>query len=119
MYHAADRVRRSLRRLSQPTRRRLGAACLVLARRLDEAGEQRMRLARLALELGMELHRHVPRVAGQLDHLDELAVERAADDLQALVGQRLLVEAVELVAMAMALVDHVGAVQPRATASPA
>ena len=60
----------------------------------------------LRLELRVELHRDVPRVAGQLDDLDELAVERAADDLQALVGQRLLVEAVELVAVAVALVDR-------------
>src|SRR3954468_13846670 len=84
---------------------------LVRVARLDEPGEQRMRLERLRLELGMELHRDVPRVRRQLDDLDELAVERAADDLQALVGQRLLVEAVELVAMAMPLVDHVAAVQ--------
>ena len=48
---------------------------------------------------------------GQLDDLDELAVERAADDLEALVRQRLLVEAVELVAVAVALVDDVGAVE--------
>ena len=65
-------------------------AVVVLARRelvpmarVDEAGEQRMRLERLRLELGVELHRDVPRMRRQLDDLDELAVERAADDLAA------------------------------------
>ena len=67
-----------------------------------------MRLQRLRLELGVELHRDVPGMRRQLDDLDELAVERAADDLEAVLGERLLVEAVELVAVAMALVDDVG-----------
>ena len=79
--------------------------CLWL--RLDEPGEQRMRRERLRLELRMELHRDVPRMRRQLDDLDELAVERAADDLQPVFGQRLLVEAVELVAVAVTLVDDV------------
>ena len=56
---------------------------LALVGRLDEAGEQRMRAQRLGLELRMELHRQEPRMAGQLDDLDELAVERPADDAQA------------------------------------
>src|SRR5689334_17084155 len=86
-------------------------AVLVLAGGVDEPGEQRMWLLRLALELRMELHRHVPRMVRQLDDLDELPVERAAHHLQPLVRQRLLVEAVELVAMAMTLVDDVGAIQ--------
>src|SRR4051812_3620676 len=84
---------------------------LVRVAGVDESGEERVRLERLRLELGMELHRHVPRVLRQLEDLDELPVQRAADDLQPLVGQRLLVEAVELVAVAMALVDHVAAVE--------
>jgi len=41
-----------------------------------------VRLARLALELGVKLDRDVPRVRRQLDDLDELAVERSADDAQ-------------------------------------
>ena len=97
--------------------RRMPRRELVLVARVDEAGEERMRLERLRLELRVELHRDVPRMRRQLDDLDELAVERAADDLQALVGQRLLVEAVELVAMAVALVDHLGAIELRAPAS--
>ena len=83
----------------------------VLVAGLDEAGEQRVRLERLRLELGMELHRHVPRMRRQLDDLDELAVERPADDLEPVLGQRLLVQAVELVAMAVPLVDDVLAVE--------
>src|SRR4051812_19114600 len=77
---------------------RLALRQLVAVARFDEPGEQRVRLQRLRLELGMELHRDVIRMRRQLQHLDELAVERASDDFESLVGQRLLVEAVELVA---------------------
>ena len=59
------------------------AASLCAMARLDEAGEQRVRLERLRLELGMELHGDVPRMRRQLDDLDELAVVRPADDLAA------------------------------------
>src|SRR4051812_12406741 len=92
-------------------RGRLRVRALVAAARLDESGEQRVRLQRLRLELGMELHRDVPGMRRQLDDLDELAVERAADDLESFVGQRLLEQAVELVAVAVPLVDDVAAVQ--------
>src|SRR5262245_48814803 len=55
--------------------RRLGVAGrLVLMRRADERGKQRMRPRRLRLELGMELHRQVPRMARQLGDLHELSV---------------------------------------------
>src|SRR5262245_56291150 len=47
---------------------------LVLMRRSDEGGEERMRLRRLRLELGVELDGEVPRVPWQLRDLDELAV---------------------------------------------
>ena len=67
---------------------------LVRVAGFDESGEQRVRLERLRRELRVELHRHVPRMRRQLDDLDELAVERAADDLESLFGQRLFVEAV-------------------------
>src|SRR5262245_47257429 len=73
----------------------------------DESGEQRVRLERLRLELGVKLDGDVVRMIRQLDHLDEFSVERSADDLQAALGQRLLVEAVELVAVPVALVDDV------------
>ena len=95
------------------------AASLCCVARLDEPGEQRMRLERLRLELGMELDRDVPGMRRQLDDLDELAVERAADDLQPLVGERFLVQAVELVAVAVPLVDDRFAVELAAPASPA
>src|SRR6476620_5302877 len=62
--------------------RMLSRRGLVRVARLDEAGEQRVRLERLRLELGMELHRDVPRVRRQFDDLHELAVEGSADDLQ-------------------------------------
>src|SRR6187397_2074287 len=55
--------RRALRRRRQL--RRAARGPLVLVAGLHEAGEQRMRLERLRLELRMELYRHVPWVAGQ------------------------------------------------------
>src|SRR5512134_3474188 len=72
---------------------------------LDEAGEQGVRAKRLGLELRMELDGQEPRMARQLDNLHELAVERPADDAQAGVREGLFIQAVEFVAMAMALVD--------------
>src|SRR5262245_43567208 len=72
---------------------------------LDEAGKERMRCEWLRLEFRMELDGHVPRVRGQFDDLDKLAVERASHDLQSLVGQRFFKEAVELVPVAMPLVN--------------
>src|SRR6185295_16112797 len=83
---------------------------LVLVGGGDERGEQRMRLRRLRLELRVELHGEIPRMSGQLGDLDELAVGRAAGNLEAAIGQRALVQAVELVAVAMTLVNQVGAV---------
>ena len=87
-----------------------GVRRLVLVARLDERGEQRMRPRRLRLELRMELHGEIPRMAGQLGDLDELAVGRAAGDPQAVLGERPLVEAVELVAVAVTLVNRARAV---------
>src|SRR6266545_2888542 len=92
-------------------RGRMPVRDLVTMARVDESGEQRVRLQRLRLELGMELHRDVIRVRRQLDDFNELSVERAADDLEPFFGQRLFVQAIELVAMAMALVDDVAAIQ--------
>ena len=45
---------------------RLSPCRLVLVARFDEGREQRMRAGRLRLELGVELHGHVPRMARQL-----------------------------------------------------
>src|SRR5205085_2729598 len=73
--------------------------------------------AEVRLEFRVELHRHVPRMRRQFDDLDKLAVARSSNNLQALIGQRLLVEAVEFVAVPMTFIDHGSAVQrmgPRA-----
>src|SRR5262245_32122937 len=83
-----------------------GVRGLVLVRGRDERREQRMRTRRLRLEFRMELHGEVPRMTRQLRNLDELAVGRSSRDAQAVLGQRALVEAVELVAMTVALVDE-------------
>src|SRR5690349_5409470 len=48
---------------------------LVLVARFYEAAEERMRLERLRLELGMELDGDVPRMRRQLDDFHELPVE--------------------------------------------
>ena len=48
-----------------------GALPAMLQRRLDEAGEQGMGPGRPGLQLGMELAADIPRVIGQLDHLDQ------------------------------------------------
>ena len=50
------------------------AARLDRERRRDEPVEQRVRPLRAALELGVELARHEPRVVLELDDLDEPAV---------------------------------------------
>src|SRR5581483_5246096 len=88
--------------------RRTGAGRGVLVREGggDEAGEQRVRAERLRAELRMELHGEVPGMARELRDLDELAVGRPAGDAEAVLGQRPLVQAVELVAVAMTLVNE-------------
>src|SRR5262245_55337781 len=70
---------------------------LVAVRCLDEAREERVRPRRLRLELRVELHRQEPGVARQLGDLDEAAVGRASGDPEAVLDERPLVEAVELV----------------------
>lgn len=72
---------------------------------MDEAGEERVWLERLRLELRMELHRDVPRMRWQFDDFNELAVERSPDDLQAMIGQRLFIQAIEFVPVSMAFVN--------------
>src|SRR6266850_2766070 len=79
---------------------------LVLIGGGDERREQRMRTRRLRFEFRMELHGEIPRMTGQLGDLDEFAVGRSSGDAQAVLGERALVQAVELVAMTMALVNE-------------
>src|SRR5438876_6193567 len=85
-------LRHRFRGRALPGRRRL-----VAVRGLDKARKERMRVQRLRLEFRMELHGEVPRVAGQLRDLDELAVGGASRNAQAVLGERPLVQAVELV----------------------
>ena len=91
---------------------------LVRERRLDEAGEERMRPQRLRQELRVELHGDVPRVAGQFEDLDELAVGRPARDPGAVLDQDRLVEPVELVPVPVPLVDERRRRRPRAASEP-
>ena len=51
---------------------------LVLITRLNERRKQRVRTSGLGQELGMELHRDIPRVPRKLSDLDELSVGRPA-----------------------------------------
>src|SRR5690606_15551248 len=82
----------------------------VLARRTDEAGEQRMAIARRGSELRMELAADEPGMPGNLGDLDEI-VHRFSGKAQSLAFQCFAVIVVELVAVAMTLDDHVRAVE--------
>src|ERR1035437_6144944 len=86
------------------------APVALLFRRADEALEQRVRLHGLALELGMELAAEIPRMVGEFADFDVGIVGRLAGDLEARRLQALFVFAIELVAVAMALVDFARAV---------
>ena len=102
------------------TRRGCGARPPCAVAGAGRTGEERVGLQRLRLELRVELHRHYQGWVGYLHDLDELAVGRTADDLSPLSVEGLLVQAVELVAVAVPLVDYVCAVElarPRARAS--
>ncbi len=59
-----------------------------------------------ALELGVELATHVPRVAAQLQDLHQLAIRGDTTDAQPVPLQSLPILVVELEAVAVALVDH-------------
>ena len=79
----------------------------------DEAIEQRMPVARRRRELRVELAGEEPRMLlrRQLDHFDQQIVHRLAGDDEAQVLELLAIAVVEFVAVAMALADHVLAVQ--------
>src|SRR5208283_1979400 len=79
--------------------------------RADKRLEQRMRLHRLGLELGMELAAQIPRVVGDLANLDVSVIGRLAGEAQAARLQPVFVLTVELIAMAVALVDFARAVR--------
>src|SRR5438046_1416896 len=90
--------------------RGLGLAGLVLQSGLDERREERMPAAGRRGEFRMELAADEPRVRRQLDHLAQLLALGEAGSAQALVLQSLHVLVVDFVAMAVAFVDHVRAV---------
>ena len=82
-----------------------GVLALVLQCGGDKALEQRVGAVRAALELGVELGTQVEVTARNLDSLDQAAVRAGACNDQALflkLGAELVVE---LIAVAMALVD--------------
>ena len=69
----------------------------------NERGEKRMRRERLRFEFRMELAADEPGMIGHFDDFDVHAVGRAAGDAESGARQRLLVLAIEFVAMAVAL----------------
>src|SRR5258708_35069994 len=77
----------------------------MLVRCRNERTEQRMRLQRLRLELGMELAADEMRMIRQSHHLYVSTVGRRPRNSQSRRHHRLLVFAVEFVAMAVALAD--------------
>src|SRR5579859_588168 len=79
----------------------------------DEPGEQRVRPGRTRLELRVELAAHVPRVLGELDHLDQRAVGREAGEAQPVLREQVAVAVVHLVAVAVPLAGLGGAVDLR------
>src|SRR5262249_52706053 len=80
------------------------------ARGADEAGEQRVAVARRRGKLRMELRGDEPRVLRQLDHLDQV-VAREAGETHARLAVAVQVVVVELIAVAVALHDGIAAVE--------
>ena len=72
---------------------------------LDEVAEQRMRIVRAGLELRMSLRSHKPRMILDLDHLDQAVIRQGTGDDQSLLREFLTVFVVELITMAMTLLD--------------
>ena len=72
----------------------------------DELAEQRRRAVRARLELGVVLRGHEERVVVDLDDLDQALVRRGARDHQPRGLEPAAQEVVDLVAVAVALVDH-------------
>src|SRR5581483_11342193 len=92
---------------------RLLARTSVLMGRLDKRREQRMRLQRLRLELGMELAAQEVRMVRDLHNLHVRPIRRRPRDLQPRGGQRLFVLAVELVTVPMTFADLLRAISLR------
>ena len=76
----------------------------------NETVEQRMGLGWAALEFGVGLARHEPRMVRQLDHLGETAIGRDARNHHAGLLELAAILVVHLVTMAMALIDDLFAI---------
>src|SRR6266850_751541 len=72
---------------------------------LDEVHEERPRVQRLRLELGMELAGEKPRMILDLDHLDELSIRRRAGDPEPVRRELREILLVHLVAVPVPLAD--------------
>src|SRR5436309_2691054 len=70
-----------------------------------------MRVERAALELGMELHADEPWMVRPLDDLGQLVVGRHPRKNQSTLLQRVAIMDVHLIAVPVALADHIGAVE--------
>src|SRR2546422_3126691 len=90
--------------------RGLGLAGLVLQSGLDDSGKERMAAAGRRGEFRVELAADQPGMRRQLDHFAQLLALGEAGNAQALVLQSLHVLVVDLIAVAVAFVDHVRAV---------
>src|SRR5271157_438696 len=101
-YSIATGVDRLLPRLFPALRQ---AAPPVLIGGPNERLEQGMRLHGLGLELGMELAAEIPRMIGDLADFDVGLVGRLAGDPQSRGFQPFFIFAIELIAVAVALVD--------------
>ena len=77
-----------------------------------ELAEQRLRVGRTALELGMSLSGYIPRmyVARQLDHLDQAFIGRKTRDYQTGVLELVAEGVVELKTVTVTLVDELLAI---------
>ena len=81
------------------------------SRRVYEALEQRVRTVGTALEFRVELAGHEPGVIRDLYHLYNVVIRRSTGKDHAPIQQVRAIIIVHLIAMAVALIDHRGAVQ--------
>src|SRR5207249_10822812 len=81
----------------------------------DELAEERRRACRARLELRMELARDEPRMVGQLDDLDETPLVDGARDDEPRLHEPRPEMVVDLVAVAVTLVEDRLAVRPART----
>src|SRR5580765_2664747 len=84
---------------------RLATLLLVFKRGANERREEWVWLERLRVEFRVELAAEEPRMFRRFDDFDVIFIGRATRNLQSRSDQRLLVFAVEFVAMAMPLAD--------------